>query len=56
MSILGRKFRGKLLKILNEMLNTIKIIKLRSNENFSLSNLNKKIQKLKNKVYGKFND
>ena len=36
MSILGRKFRGKLLKILNEMLNTIKIIKLRSNEKFFL--------------------
>ena len=50
MSIIGRKFRGKLLKILNEMLNTIKIIKLRSNENFfseQFKQENTKIEKIR---------
>jgi len=50
MSILGRKFRGKLLKILSEMLNTIKIIKLRGNENFFSNQFEKentKIEKIR---------
>ena len=50
MSILGRKFRGKLLKILSEMLNTIKIIKLRGNENFfsnQFESENTKIEKIR---------
>ena len=50
MSILGRKFRGKLLKILSEMLNTIKIIKLRGNENFFSNKFEKentKIEKIR---------